>query len=474
MPFLTARAKLTYGSGKVTTKDSASLNVIKEQSALAKGDLNSDKLIVIASTAVGKFYFVAGDKLVIEKNTTPKQRTSVINITRTGWFTFEEFAPVGFKNSDYSGYVYYIEPTTFNGDRYYGGNGISLMRISSIKFGNTLIHAASPLAPSGIRDIYSNIGFWGEILPGDSVAKLIIPAHLEDLSGLFDKAGNIGGFDVYVPMPKIVTLGKPKKMHRTFNGAFAYGMFTYKGTPESVVFREMDVSQVTDFSYCFAECYQANPDVENWNVSNATNMFGMFEIGVDWTTDYWTRDLSGWCVSKITSEPTNFALNHPMSAAQKPVWGTCPVIVSPTYVGGYYNAISGGTKVTQSGSSQTKYLRFKLDKIPAGTVLTLKAGRHSTPGSGYYTDFTVLKANGAIDSSNGVKTRMYGDGSPDREITLTFPSEVINPTEFVIAVNIWNTIYTADKYSASCTNYVYQGTKAVVAEYLTLHWGTNY
>ena len=150
------------------------------------------------------------------------------------------------------------------------------------------------------------------------------------------------------------------------------------------------------------------------------------------------------------------------------------VIVSPAYSAGYYNAISGGTKVTRSGSSQTKYLRFKLDKIPAGTVLTLKAGPHGTPVSRYYTDFTVLKANGAIDSSNGVTTRMYGDGSPNREITLTFPNAVINPTEFVIAVNIWNVIYNKDKYGTHCTNYVYQGSKAIVAEKISLTWATNY
>ena len=214
-----------------------------------------------------------------------------------------------------------------------------------------------------------------------------------------------------------------------------------------------------------------DPKISHWDVSNLEAR--SFDYMFAYCTNF-NQDLSGWCVSQVTSPPIDFSTNSALTPANHPVWGTCPVIVSPVYSAGYYNAISGGTKVTQSGSSQTKYLRFKLDKIPAGTVLTLKAGPHGTPASRYYTDFTVLKANGAIDSSNGVTTRMYGDGSPNREITLTFPNTVINPTEFVIAVNIWNVIYTKDRYGTNCTNYVYQGTKAIVAEYISLTWATNY
>lgn len=208
-----------------------------------------------------------------------------------------------------------------------------------------------------------------------------------------------------------------------------------------------------------------DPAIRNWDVSNlAANSFdSMFAY-----CSSFSQDLSGWCVPQVTSPPQLFDYGTKLTAAKLPVWGTCPVVVSPTYTAGYYSAISGGNKITSIRNNFSIYLRFMLDKIPAGTVLTLKAGVHSTPASGYYTDFRVLKANGAIDSSNGVKTRMYGDGSPNREITLTFPNAVANPTEFVIEVNIWNTIYTMDRYGASCTNYVYQGTKAVVSEYLTL------
>ena len=36
------------------------------------------------------------------------------------------------------------------------------------------------------------------------------------------------------------------------------------------------------------------------------------------------QDLSGWCVSNISSEPENFSLNSALSNENKPVWGTCP------------------------------------------------------------------------------------------------------------------------------------------------------
>lgn len=479
MALIQARVKLTNGDGKVYAKDSSVLNVNKNVSALPN-DLRSDKLLVIVGTMnLTRFYFVAGDKLLVEKTTSTTTpvvtKTGVINVTKTGWQLLSDLAPTGFKESESGGSNlfscrYYIEPVEYTGDRYYS-TASSLERISSINFCKRLIYAASELAPAGIKDPYASMYFWGETNPDTGVTALVIPATMDDISGLFDNAATISAFTPNEGMPKIITLGKIKKMVRTFYNAFAHGMFTYSPPVNAVVFGEMDVSEVTDFSYCFGQCFQANPDIENWNVSSATNMTGMFQIVVDWTTDRWTRNLSNWCVSKITSEPANFALNHPMSAAQKPVWGTCP-IKAPTVITpmGYYNAASGGSVVGTSSSTTTHYMRFTLSDIKAGTVLTLRAGPHGTPRDDYYTDFTVLKANGAIDSSNGVKTRMYGDGVPNKDITLTFTQAVAGPVEFVVGVNIWNYIYTMDKYGTGCTNYVYCNGKVLASAYLGLHW----
>ena len=36
------------------------------------------------------------------------------------------------------------------------------------------------------------------------------------------------------------------------------------------------------------------------------------------------KDLTGWCVTNITSEPSNFSLSSALTAGHKPIWGTCP------------------------------------------------------------------------------------------------------------------------------------------------------
>lgn len=379
MPYIQARATYTSGSGKAYTRESNSLNVNKIVSELPN-NLRSDKLLVmVGSMNTTRFYFVAGDKLLVEKTVTTYTQTSstsvvtktgVINVTKTGWLLLSDLAPAGFKESEIGGSNlfscrYFIEPVEYTGDRYYATSG-SLDRISSINFCKRLIFAASDLAPAGIKDQYVSMYLWGETNPDTGVTALVIPKTMDDLSGLFDNAATLGPFTNDAGMPKIITLGKIKKMHRTFYNAFSYGMFTYSPPVGDVVFGEMDVSEVTDFSYCFGQCFQANPDIENWNVSSATNMTGMFGIVVDWTTDRWTRNLSNWCVSKITSEPANFALNHPMSAAQKPVWGACPIFAGDGKLVYWIRDLQGG-------NFQYYYGEITLSNIQ----LSIKGGKYT-------------------------------------------------------------------------------------------------
>jgi hypothetical protein len=35
------------------------------------------------------------------------------------------------------------------------------------------------------------------------------------------------------------------------------------------------------------------------------------------------QDLSTWCVTNISSEPSDFSFDSPLSESNKPVWGTC-------------------------------------------------------------------------------------------------------------------------------------------------------
>jgi hypothetical protein len=36
------------------------------------------------------------------------------------------------------------------------------------------------------------------------------------------------------------------------------------------------------------------------------------------------QDLTNWCVTNITSEPSGFSYTSALTTANKPVWGTCP------------------------------------------------------------------------------------------------------------------------------------------------------
>jgi len=80
-----------------------------------------------------------------------------------------------------------------------------------------------------------------------------------------------------------------------------------------------NVSNVTDMDFMFTSASSFNQPIGNWNVGNVTKMEQMFN-----GASSFNQDLSGWCVTNITSIPSYFKYNCPLSAANTPVWGTCP------------------------------------------------------------------------------------------------------------------------------------------------------
>jgi len=54
-------------------------------------------------------------------------------------------------------------------------------------------------------------------------------------------------------------------------------------------------------------------------VSKVTNMKAMF-----FEAQLFNQDLTKWCVTNITTEPTDFNKDSALIEANKPIWGTCP------------------------------------------------------------------------------------------------------------------------------------------------------
>jgi len=80
-----------------------------------------------------------------------------------------------------------------------------------------------------------------------------------------------------------------------------------------------NVSNVTDMRGIFQNATSFNQDISTWNVSSVTSMEGMF-----YGASAFNQDISSWCVTNLPSEPSQFSLDSPLSASNKPVWGTCP------------------------------------------------------------------------------------------------------------------------------------------------------
>lgn len=80
-----------------------------------------------------------------------------------------------------------------------------------------------------------------------------------------------------------------------------------------------DTSNVQDMGGMFNTALSFNQSL-NFNTQNVTDMNYMFAYATSFD-----QDLTGWCVTNIGSEPTDFALNSPLNTSGlKPNWGTCP------------------------------------------------------------------------------------------------------------------------------------------------------
>ena len=77
-----------------------------------------------------------------------------------------------------------------------------------------------------------------------------------------------------------------------------------------------NVSNVTNMGAMFKGATPFNQPLNNWNVSNVTIIDEMFS-----GASSFDRDLSSWCVSNFSSEPTSFSINSALTNSNKPLWG---------------------------------------------------------------------------------------------------------------------------------------------------------
>lgn len=99
-----------------------------------------------------------------------------------------------------------------------------------------------------------------------------------------------------------------------------------------------------------------NEAIGNWEVANVKNMNGMFY------DSNFNQPINKWCVRQIESEPENFSDLSPLTAENKPVWGTCPgpdtlYLLSPK---NNSNGISIGTRTLFTWEKNARSTHYQI------------------------------------------------------------------------------------------------------------------
>ncbi|MEC8457859.1 MAG: BspA family leucine-rich repeat surface protein [Bacteroidota bacterium] len=184
-------------------------------------------------------------------------------------------------------------------------------------------------------------------IDGWNVTNVIQMSHLFNGAILFNQ--DIGGWDVSSVQHMEYMFFAAEAFNQDVgnwdvsNAATMEDMF-YGATSFNQDIGGWDVSSVTDMNGMFRNALSFNQDIGGWDVSSVTSMSGMFRNatsfnqdigawnvgsvtymnGTFWDASSFNQDLSGWCVSQISSMPALFSNNSALTAANHPVWGTCP------------------------------------------------------------------------------------------------------------------------------------------------------
>jgi surface protein len=137
--------------------------------------------------------------------------------------------------------------------------------------------------------------------------------------------------EAFGPHPELVNK-PPAQFKHPFGGGDKSSVIQNVGG-----FEHLDVSDLTDLSVFFDLHYGSTSsnfgkvNIENWDVSNATNMDYFFggRTNSSRMTNVTTGDLSYWCVQGVTSKPTLWPGRREDIVEKDPLWGQCPTPGSP-------------------------------------------------------------------------------------------------------------------------------------------------
>lgn len=148
--------------------------------------------------------------------------------------------------------------------------------------------------------------------------------HFKPLTGLdydYDVDWGDSNEDLGVTGAKTHTYGSAGTYTITINGKFPSPNFnesTTKSALKEVL--QFGSQEWETMKNAFKDCTDLSSfGTDAPDLRAVTNMDGMFNGAT-----IFNDDLSGWCVTNIPSEPTNFSTGSALSAPNKPVWGTCP------------------------------------------------------------------------------------------------------------------------------------------------------
>jgi surface protein len=160
-----------------------------------------------------------------------------------------------------------------------------------------------------------------------------------------------------------------------------------------------DVSSVTNMREMFFGATSFNKNIGAWDVSNVTSMSYLFYAATSFN-----QDLSGWCVTNFSSQPYRFSQNCPLTAANKPVWGTCPIqgelySISPVdHAKGIYKAHFNGLASDSSFSLEWKLssdITWRSKALSRASLLNGSQKFNVTPWFNDSVDVRIKKAGSA-------------------------------------------------------------------------------